>query len=209
MRIAIIGGTGKLGPGLARHFAAAGHTVLIGSRDAAKAEQVASDFDSGVTGLTNLEAASRCDVAVITIPYASVPDTVRPLAQALAGKVVVSTVVPLTFAAGSVRPLAVTQGSAAQEIAALLPESSVCAAFHSVSSTDLVSGESLHADSLVCADDDTCADTTAVLVQAVAGLRPIRAGGLDLAGACEQMTAVLLSVNKRYKVHAGLQLTGI
>ena len=209
MRVAIVGGTGKLGPGLAKHFVASGHTVLIGSRDAAKAQECAQKIGDGATGLSNLDAAALCEAAVIAIPHASVNDTVAPLAQALAGKVVISTVVPLDFNNGSVRPLAIDDGSAAQQIAKLLPDSQVAAALHSVSSAELSSGKPLDADSLICADDQNAIDVTSSLVQSVAGLRAIVAGGLELAAACEQMTAVLLSVNKRYKVHSGLQLTGI
>jgi hypothetical protein len=209
MRVALIGGTGKLGTGLATRLAAFGHTVLVGSRDAQRAREHARQFGDNANGLTNIDAAVHCEVAVITLPYSTVLNTVAPLADALTGKVVISTVVPLTFVDGVAWPLPVAAGSAAQQIAQLLPGSLVSAALHSVSSTLLMGKKSLRSDTLICGDDQNSIDTTSYLVQSIPGLRAIVAGGLELSVACEQLTAVLLSVNKRYGVNSGLQLTGI
>jgi len=209
MRVAIIGGTGKLGTGLATRFVAFGHTVLIGSRDLRRARESAKQLGDNANGLTNMDAALHCEAAVITLPYSPVLNTVAPLADALKGKVVISTVVPLKFSDGAAVPLPVASGSAAQQIAKLLPGSLVSAALHSISSTQLKGKKSLRADTLICGDDQNAIDVTSHLVQSIAGLRAIVVGGLELAAACEQLTAVLLSVNKRYGVTSGLQLTGI
>ena len=214
MQIALIGGTGKLGTGLARHLAGAGHAVIIGSRDQQRAQQCAEQLLADhptrqITGASNLDAALNAELAVVTIPFESVAGTIEPLRQALAGKVVLSTVVPLRFDGRGPAPLLVEAGSAAEQIAALLPESRVTAALHSVSSAELRKNVTLDADSLICGDDDGAVQSTSELVGAVAGLRPIIAGGLRLAGACEQMTAGLLCINQRYKAHAGLRITGL
>jgi 8-hydroxy-5-deazaflavin:NADPH oxidoreductase len=209
MQVAIIGGTGKLGAGLAKHFVASGHTVLIGSRDAGRAREAAKQVGDGANGLTNSEAALHCETAVIALPYSSVRNTVAPLADALKDKVVISTVVPLRFSDGAALPLVVAAGSAAQEIAELLPGSQVSAALHSVSSRQLKGEKPLNADTLICSDHQNAVDVTSKLVQSIPGLRAIVAGGLELAVACEQLTAVLLSVNRRYDVISGLQLTGV
>ena len=209
MRVALIGGTGKLGTGLAKHFAAFGHTVLIGSREAGRARESAKELGENANGLTNMDAAMQCEVAVITLPYSTVLTTVAPLADSLKSKVVISTVVPLKFSDGAAFPLPVASGSAAQEIAELLPGSLVSAALHSVSSAQLKGQKPLQADTLICSDDQNAIDVTSHLVQSIPGLRALVAGGLELAVACEQLTAVLLSVNKRYGVISGLQLTGI
>ena len=137
MRIALIGGTGKLGPGLAKRWALAGHEVIIGSRDAERASASAAEGVGTVSGATNADAAQACQVAVITIPYSGVAQTVPPLAGALAGKVVVSTVVPLRMKDGVLQIQRPDAGSAAAEIARHLPQSRVCAALHSVSSAEL------------------------------------------------------------------------
>jgi NADPH-dependent F420 reductase len=209
MRVALIGGTGKLGTGLAKHFVAFGHTVLIGSREVGRARESAKELGENANGLTNMDAAMQCEVAVITLPYSTVLTTVAPLTDALKGKVVISTVVPLKFSDGAAFPLPVASGSAAQQIVELLPGSLVSAALHSVSSAQLKGKKPLHADTLICSDDQNAIDVTSHLVQSIPGLRAIVAGGLELAVACEQLTAVLLSVNRRYGVISGLQLTGI
>ena len=209
MRIALIGGTGRLGPGLAKRWADAGHDVVIGSRDAERASEAAAKIGASVTGATNADAADSCEVAVITIPYAGVADTIPPLASQLATKVVVSTVVPLGKKDGVLQALLPAAGSAAEEIAAALPQSRICAALHSVSSAELEKDADVNGDSIVCGDDEDAIAFASGLVSDIRTLRPVLGGSLVFASACESLTSLLLSINKRYHAHSGIRIVGL
>ena len=217
LTVAVLGGTGPQGRGLVRRWAAAGIPVLVGSRDAGRAAETAAELaeatGSDVRGLANADAAAAGDVVIVSVPYDGHADLLRSLAGDLAGKVVVDCVNPLGFDQQGAYALAVPDGSAAQEAAALLPDSVVVAAFHHVSAvilndpaissvdTDvLVLGEGEHRDGT---------DLVRALAEAIPGVRGVYAGRLRNAHQVEALTANLIAVNRRYKAHAGLRVTDI
>jgi 8-hydroxy-5-deazaflavin:NADPH oxidoreductase len=219
--VALLGGTGKLGPGLAMRFARAGVPVVIGSRDAergvAAAVEVTEKLSAAggeaapVEGGSNLEAARRGGVAVITIPQEGQATLLPELAEALRGKVVVSTAVPCAFdpTAGPIH-VDVAEGSAAQQAAALLPGARIAAAFHSVSSIDLKRLASpIDAHVIVTGDDAEAKQVASALVRLVPGLRAVDGGPLHCARYTEYFTVLLLTVNRIYRTHAGVVLTNL
>jgi 8-hydroxy-5-deazaflavin:NADPH oxidoreductase len=213
--IAVLGGTGPQGRGLARRWATAGLAVVIGSRSAERAAEVAADLAEAtggdVRGFANEQAAARCDVAVVAVPYDGHADLLRSLGAALAGKVVVDCVSPLGFDKQGAYALPVPDGSAAQEAASILGDSTVVAAFHHVSAVLLDDPEisSMDTDVLVLGDDREATDLVAALADAVPGMRGVYGGRLRNAHQVEALTANLISVNRRYKAHAGLRVTDI
>lgn len=212
MRIGILGGTGPQGRGLARRFAAAGHGVVLGSRSPERAREVAADYvDLGdVTGGSNADAAAA-ELVVVTVPYEGHAALLAELAEPLTGKIVVDCVNPLGFDAQGPYPLPVEAGSAAQEAQQLLPGSTVVAAFHHVSAVllDDPSVTHLEGDVLVLGEDRESVQVVCDLATALPGARGIYAGRLRLAGQVEALTANLIAINRRYKAHAGLQVTDL
>jgi NADPH-dependent F420 reductase len=209
--IGVLGGTGPQGRGLARRFAAAGLPVVIGSRDADRAAQVASGLGAGVVGATNDDCARAADLVIVAVPYDGHAELLRGLADALRGKLLVDCVNPLGFDKQGAYALPVPEGSAAQQASALLPETRVVAAFHHVSAVLLEDEDvaSVDTDVLVLGDDRDATDLVADLVAVVPGMRGIYAGRLRNAHQVEAMTANLISVNRRYKAHAGLRVTDV
>lgn len=209
MTIGVIGGTGEQGRGLARRWRAAGLRVIIGSRDAARAVAVAAEM--GVEGMSNEACAAASDVVVIAVPWANHADVLRELAPALAGTIVVDCVNPLGFDSSGAYALAVNEGSAAQQAAAILPGSTVVGAFHHLSAVLLLdeSLESLATDVMVVGDDRSATDLVQQLAGALPGVRGIYAGRLRNAHQVEALTANLISVNRRYKAHAGVRITDV
>ncbi len=212
MRIGILGGTGPQGRGLARRFATAGHSVVLGSRSPERAVQAAADYAAlgDVTGGSNLDAAGA-ELVVVTVPYAGHADLLAELAGPLAGKIVVDCVNPLGFDRQGPYPLLVEAGSAAQEAQQLLPGSTVVGAFHHVSAVllDDPSVTHLEGDVLVLGDDREAIQTVCDLAAAIPGARGVYAGRLRLAGPVEALTANLIAVNRRYRAHAGLHVTDL
>jgi NADPH-dependent F420 reductase len=213
--IAVLGGTGPQGRGLARRWATAGLAVVIGSRSAERAAEVADELAEAtggdVRGFANQQAAARCDVAVVAVPYDGHADLLRSLGAALAGKVVVDCVSPLGFDKQGAYALPVPDGSAAQEAASILGDSTVVAAFHHVSAVLLDDPEisSMDTDVLVLGDDREATDLVAALADAVPGMRGVYGGRLRNAHQVEALTANLISVNRRYQAHAGVRVTDI
>ena len=209
--LAVLGGTGEQGRGLALRFALAGLPVVLGSRSAEKAAQAAALLPEGVRGLSNADAAAAGDVVVVAVPWEGHRELLVELAGALAGKVVVDCVNPLGFDASGAYALVVEEGSAAQQAAAVLPDSRVVAAFHHVSAVLLLdeSVERLDTDVLVLGDDRAATDLVASLADRLPGMRGIYAGRLRNAHQVEALTANLISVNRRYKAHAGLRVTDV
>jgi NADPH-dependent F420 reductase len=210
--LGILGGTGEQGRGLARRFAMAGATVLLGSRDGARAAAVAEAMEgvSGrVKGVTNAEAATA-DVVFVSVPYDGHAALLSELEPVLAGRIVVDCVNPLGFDKLGAYALEVPEGSAAEQAAALLPRSRVTAAFHHISAKRLLTGDDdIVTDVLVVGDDIVAKDTVSALACAIPGLRGLDGGSLRLARHVEALTAVLIAVNKRYKAHAGMRLTDV
>ncbi len=215
MKIAILGGTGKEGAGLARRWALAGHDIIIGSRDGERARAKAAELREetkkiAIIGHTNAEAAALGEVVVLALPATGLATTLPPLAAACRGKVVVSTIVPLTFAPGSRLFTPPPAGSSAEEAQSLLPEARVVASFHHIAAHELSETEhDIECDLLLCGGDAPAKEMVTVLGASM-GLRAIDVGPLTNAGPLEGITAVLATVNRRYKLkNSGIKITGL
>jgi NADPH-dependent F420 reductase len=218
LSIAILGGTGDQGRGLAYRFARAGHRVLIGSREGSRGAAAASEIarlpgvDAGrVTGGDNLSVSDAADLVIIAVPYEGHAGTVQAVREAVTGKIVVDCVNPLGFDRQGPYPLRVPEGSAAQQAAALLSESRVVAAFHHVSAVLLADPEveTLHTDVMVLGDDRAATDLVIALATRIPAMRGIYAGRLRNAGQVEALTANLIAINRRYRSHAGVRVTDV
>jgi NADPH-dependent F420 reductase len=209
--IGILGGTGDQGRGLARRFALAGHPVIIGSRRHERAHAAAQEIGYGVRGLANADAAREASVVIAAVPWEGHGELLSGLAAELTGKIVVDCVNPLGFDGRGAYSLKVAEGSAAEQAAALLPDSRVVAAFHHVSAILLLDPEidTIDLDVLVLGDDRQATDLVQVLAARIPGVRGIYAGRLRNCGQVEALTANLVSINRRYKAHAGLRITDI
>jgi 8-hydroxy-5-deazaflavin:NADPH oxidoreductase len=214
--IAVIGGTGPQGRGLAYRWAKHGHRVLIGSRSAERAAATAEEIlgrlpDVEVSGAANADAAVSADVVVLAVPYDGHDDLVTALADRLAGKIVISCVNPLGFDKQGPYGLDVPGGSAAETTAALVPSARVVGAFHHVSAVSLWGEAEFldHEDVLVCGDDADAKAVVVELARAITSRDGIDAGRLRMARQLEPLTAVLISVNKRYKTRSGIAVSGI
>ena len=213
--VAVLGGTGPQGRGLARRFAAAGLPVVIGSRSAERAEETATalaDATGGkVTGADNRGAAEVGDIVVVAVPWDWHGDLLRDLAPALAGKIVVDCVNPLGFDKQGAYALPVEEGSAAQQAEALLPDSTVVDAFHNDSAVKLEDPDVAEVDTdvLVLGDVREATDLVQDLADTIPGVRGVYGGRLRNAHQVEALTANLISVNRRYKAHAGVRITDI
>jgi len=213
LAIGILGGTGDQGRGLARRFALAGNPVIIGSRSVERAVTAAEDLgaDLGIRGMANAGAAAAADVVIVAVPWDGHGDLLKSLAGPLAGKIVIDCVNPMGFDQRGAYPLPVAEGSAAQQAAAMLPDSVVVGAFHHVSSVLLLDPEvpSVDLDVLVLGDDRQATDLVQALAARIPGARGVYAGRLRNCGQVEALTANLVSINRRYKAHAGLRVTDV
>lgn len=209
--VSVLGGTGEQGRGLARRFALAGHQVVLGSRSAERAQQAAQGLPETVTGAANADAAAQGDVVIVAVPWEGHKELLQALAPVLAGKVVIDCVNPLGFDKQGAYALPVEEGSAAQQAAAVLPDSRIVAAFHHVSAVLLLDEAvtSVDSDVLVLGDDREATDLVEALVARIPGMRGIYAGRLRNAHQVEALTANLISVNRRYQAHAGLRVTDV
>jgi 8-hydroxy-5-deazaflavin:NADPH oxidoreductase len=211
--IGVLGGTGDQGRGLARRLAMAGSRVIIGSRDAGRAAAAAATVGSPpqVTGAGNAEAAAAADVVIAAMPWEGHRELLASVAGVLDGKILIDCVNPLGFDARGAYPLPVPEGSAAQQAAAVLPGTRVVGAFHHVSAVMLLDPEiaELDLDVLVLGDDRQATDLVQALAARIPGVRGVYAGRLRNCGQVEALTANLVSVNRRYKAHAGLRITDI
>jgi NADPH-dependent F420 reductase len=217
--IPIIGGTGALGAGLARRWAKAGVPVVIGSRDAGRAEEAAAKVrevvpGAEVTGLQNEEAAAKGEIVFLTVPFRAQSENLNNLREALRpGQLLVDCTVPLAAAVSgkATRSLGVWQGSAAQQAQEMVPDGvTVVAAMHTLAAPMLAKLDTeLGEDVLVCGDKKADKARVARLIELIPGLRAVNAGALEMARIVEQLTPMLISVNTRYKTHAGIRLTGL
>jgi hypothetical protein len=217
--IPIIGGTGALGAGLVLHWAKAGCRVVIGSRSAERAEEAATKLREAipgaeVEGLQNEEAAGRAQIVVLTVPFRAQSENLNNLRSALRpGQILVDCTVPLAAAVSgkATRTLGVWQGSAAQQAQEMVPDGvTVVAALHTISAPNLADPEArLDEDILICGDRKADKARVAELIEVIPGLRAVDAGPLEMARIVEQLTPLLISVNARYKTHAGIRLTGL
>ncbi len=209
--VSVLGGTGPQGRGLARRLALAGVPVVLGSRDADRASAAASELPGEVSGASNAEAARAGDVVIVAVPWEGHRELLASLADDLAGKVVVDCVNPLGFDKQGAFALPVEEGSAAQQAQAVLPQSRVVGAFHHISAVLLLDEAvaSVDTDVLVLGDDREATDLVQALADRIPGMRGIYAGRLRNAAQVEALTANLISVNRRYKAHAGLRVTDV
>jgi NADPH-dependent F420 reductase len=212
--LGFLAGTGPLGQGLALRLALAGYEVLIGSRSAERAEGIVKELLDGrdlpITGVGNAEAAERGEIVYLMFPWAGQAEALPPLAGAIGDKITVSTISPLTFGAHGPEVPELPDGSSAAEARRLLPQARLVSGFHDVAAGKLKAVEKpVETDILICGDD---AEAKAIVIghaDAIEGVRGIDAGGLQLSRELEGLTAVLVSVNKRYKVRAGVRVTGL
>ena len=211
MNVSVLGGTGEQGRGLAQRLARAGQSVMIGSRSADRARSIAAEIGSGVAGGSNEDAARFGDIIIVAVPWNGHRELLESLAADLAGKIVVDCVNPLGFDKQGAFGLSVEEGSAAQQAASVLPDSSVVAAFHHISAVLLLdeSVSTIETDVLVLGDDRDATDAVQALAGRIAGIRGIYGGRLRNAGQVEAFTANLISMNRRYKVHAGVRVTDV
>ena len=218
--IAVVGGTGPQGRGLAYRFALADHSVVLGSRDAARAQDAADEIaariaevgrtTSSIVGVSNADAVAGADVVLLAVPWDGHADAVSSLSAGLAGKIVISCVNPLGFDAVGPYGL-VLEESAAQETQRLVPSARVVGAFHHVAASSLWRTPDVlaHEDVLVCGDDDDAKSWVQDLAASVTGRRGLDAGALRLARQLEPLTAVLIGMNKRYRTRTGVAISGV
>jgi NADPH-dependent F420 reductase len=218
-RIAVMGGTGPQGKGLGYRFARHGHAVVVGSRAAEKAAAVAEEIRARldgvegageVAGVANADACADADVVLLAVPWDGHDELVASLP--LAGKTVISCVNPLAFDKRGAHGLVIDggEGSAAERAQALAPEATVVGAFHNVSAVGLWGDEDHLDEDVLCVGDSDEGKAVAMnLARAVTGREGISAGKLRLARQLEPLTAVLISINRKYKVHSGIRITGL
>ena len=217
--IAIIGGTGPAGMGLALRWARAGEAIIIGSRDEQKAQVAAAAIESKVgakaqvAGMANSAACAAADILMLTVPFEGQAGILKQLKPSITeGSILIDATVPLAASVGgrASRPLGVWQGSAAQQAQELVPQGvSVVAAFHNLSA-DLLNGDApLDCDVIVCSDDPDAAQLTRELAAKIPGVRAIDGGKLENARIVEQITALLIGLNIRHKGHSGIRVTGL
>lgn len=215
--IGIIGGTGPQGRGLALRLRASGHRVLLGSRDASRSAQVVAQMPAplpgstgGIVAVDNERAAREGTLVIVAMPWTGFEALGASLAGALAGKVLMSCANPLRFEGGGPLPLRLEDGSAAELLQRVCPDARVVGGFQNVSAVKLEQlDQALEGDVLLCGDDEDAVARAADVVRGVAGLRPVNAGPLRMSAVTEDLTALLISVNRRYRTHAGVALTGV
>ena len=216
--IAIIGGAGELGFALALRLADAGTKVVIGSRDENKAQEAAARIkqtvpSADVIGCANVDAAAKATIVILAVPFSAQAAILKSIKPALKTAVLVDTTVPLAATVGGrpTRMLGVWEGSAAQAARELLPGVTVVSAFHNVSADVLQDlSAKCDCDILICGDDASAKERVAGLVKLIPGLRPLDAGALEMSRIVESLTALLIALNRRYKVHhSGIRITGM
>ncbi|MCX2981860.1 NADPH-dependent F420 reductase [Halieaceae bacterium IMCC14734] len=216
--LAILGGTGDLGTGLARRWAQAGYRVIIGSRTQEKAEAAAADLreimaergvgDIGVEAMENMAAASAAEIVTLTVPFSHQASTLELVKPALQGKVLIDVTVPLVPPKVG-RVQLPEQGSAGQIAQNILGEEvHVVSAFQNVAAHHLQEGHGLACDVLVCGNSKDARAAVIELVEA-AGMRGFHAGLINNAAAAEALTSVLININRQYKCHAGITISGL
>ena len=225
--IAILGGTGPAGMGLALRWARAGEAVIIGSRDARRAQEAADSINekieaqvinqdraqAGISGMENSAACAAAEILVLTVPFEGQAALLKQLKPAIrSGSILIDATVPLAASVGgrASRTLGVWQGSAAQQAAELVPKGvRVAAAFHNLSAELLNGDADIDCDVMVCSDDAEALLLTRDLAAKIPGVRAIDGGKLENARILEQITALLIGLNIRHKGHSGIRITGL
>lgn len=211
LTIGVLGGTGPQGRGIALRLARAGLSVVIGSRDAGRAAATAEEIGDGVRGDDNAGCAAACDLVVVAVPYDGHRELLESLRAELAGKIVVDCVNALGFGKQGPFALDVPEGSVCEEAAATLPDSTIVGAFHNLSAEVLTNEEitSVDADVLVLGEERADVEQIIALANVIPGVRGIYGGRLRNAGQVEALTANLIAINRRYKTHASIRITGV
>ena len=213
--LAFLGGTGPEGKGLALRFALAGEEVVIGSRDGNRARETAEALQelapgAAISGDENSVAAQRGDTVFIAVPYVGQKPLLEQVEEHLTAKVVVDVVAPLAVTKGRARAVTVEDGSAAMEAQQILPDSYVVAAFHNISAAELVIPHKVvDGDVVVCSDHQEPKELVMGLVRKIKDLRPVDGDGLENAKYVEQLTALLLNINRIYKAHSMIKIVGV
>ena len=213
--IGFIGGTGPEGRGLALRFALAGEDILIGSRDAERAQAAADSVREispsiSIDGGLNADVASRSEIVVVAVPYSAQRPTLEALTEELRGKLIINVVAPLTFSKGNASAIRVEAGSAALEAREIVPDAIHTAAFHNVSAQELlIPDRPLDTDIVVFGDDAGAKGKVIELAETIKGARGVDGGGLENARYCEDLTALLLNINRIYKAHSMIRIVGI
>lgn len=209
--VGVLGGTGEQGRGLALRLARAGQPVIIGSRSAQRAEEIAGDMGGNVRGASNEVAAREAQIVIVAVPWDGHRELLQSLADELADTIVVDCVNPLGFDKQGAFALDVPEGSAAEQAAGVLENSRVVAAFHHISAVLLLDDavESIDTDVLVLGDDREATDMVRALAGRIPGIRGVYGGRLRNSGQVEAFTANLISMNRRYKAHAGVRITDV
>jgi NADPH-dependent F420 reductase len=217
LTVGILGGTGEQGHGLAYRLARAGQRIVIGSRSSERAAAAAQEVAAmplvagPVSGLGNVEAAGASDIVIVAVPWDGHAETLAAAREPLVGKIVVDCVSPLGFDGEGPYAVRVPEGSAAEQAESLLPFSRVCAAFHHVSAVLLAdpSIERLELDVMVLGNEPDAVAMVMALAGRIDGMRGVYSGRLRNAGQVESLTANIIAINRRYKVHAGLRVTDL
>jgi NADPH-dependent F420 reductase len=215
LKIAIFGGTGDLGRGLAVNFAAAGHEIIVGSRSQERADQAADTLradlaEGNFVPMENVAAAEACEIAIVSIPWEGVEQTIPPMAGALAGKIVISVINALDFGKnGAIAKIDLPGGSMAQRIQQLAPEAKVAMAYNNLPAARLQHREHLNADVLVCGTGKATREAVMELTKAIPGVRALDAGVLANALIIEGSTALIINLNRRYGGEASIAIEGL
>ncbi|MBI1885848.1 MAG: NADPH-dependent F420 reductase [Chloroflexi bacterium] len=214
-RVALIGGTGPEGLGLAVRFARAGDEVFIGSRTKERAAEAAAKVkekvpDARVKGLPNAEAVEKAEMVFLTVPFAAHAETLESLAETIGEKILVDVVVPVEFGEDGINAVTVAEGSAAQQARALVPKAKVASAFHHLDASDLQRIERpMQGDAIVCADHKGAKKKVMEQAEKIEYIRALDGGGLTNSHYLEEWTALLLNINKIYKAHTGVRIVGV
>ena len=214
--LAFLGGTGPEGRGLALRFALAGEDVIIGSRDASRAATAAEELKefapgSRIEGAANADAAAAADVVFLAFPYEGQRPTLESIPEAMAGKIVVDVIAPMQFQRGiGASAVEVEAGSAAQEAQELLPDSLVVSAFQNISAEELQEPDTtMEGDVVVCSDHAKPKTRVMELVGKIPNLRAVDGGALFNSKYVEQITPMLVNINRIYRIHAGIKIVGV
>ncbi len=199
MKIAVLGGTGSLGRGLVLRLASLGYDVIVGSRDVKKAEAKAEEYGRilgiGVVGTDNRSAARECDIAIVTIPWKHAFDTAKELKDELAKKIVVSPIVPMEKTENGFVYVTLPEGSAAEKLASLLPDSRIVSAYHNIPAKKFADlNAEFEWDVAVCGDDEEAKRTVMEITNEIRGLRALDAGALKNSRIVESLTPLLINI---------------
>ena len=208
--VAFVGGTGPLGRGLGLRLALAGHDVVLGSRSQERAAEAAAELGAAARGADNATACAQAEVVFITVPFDGQDQVIAGLADVMAGKIVVSTVVPMGFDARGPHPVAIAEGSAAEQVQHLAPRSTVVSGFQWVPAPMLLKPDLVvEMDMPLLGEDEAAVQRVADLARDVKALHAFMAGPLRLSRSVEGLTPLLLAINKRHKAHTGVRFAGL